>query len=265
MNIVDDENKKANDTEMYNRWEENHRKGKIMGGLIIVGIGCLIFAREMGVYIPHWIFSWPTLLIVIGFYVGVKSAFQQMGWFVMVLLGTAFLIKNYMPEYNISHYMFPVALIIVGVFIILKPKGSHRAHWNRWHKGREQWQQQRQAEGYTSTVDDFLEVNAVFGGVKKNVISKNFRGGEMNCVFGGGEINLMQADINGTVELEVNAVFGGARLIVPSHWEVKSDLTAVLGNVEDKRPLYKDAFSDAGKVLVLRGAAVFGGIEIRSY
>ena len=37
-------------------------------------------------------------------------------------------------------------------------------------------------------------------------------------MFGGAEINFMQADIQGRVELEVNQVFGGTKLIVPAHW-----------------------------------------------
>ena len=60
------------------------------------------------------------------------------------------------------------------------------------------------------------------------------------------------------------AVFGGVKLIVPPHWEIKSSLDSVFGSVEDKRTIYKDVNSE-GKILVLKGAAVFGGIEIKSF
>ena len=76
--------------------------------------------------------------------------------------------------------------------------------------------------------------------------------------------NFMQADIQGRVELEVNQVFGGTKLIVPAHWEIKSEIAAVLGSVEDKRPL-RGTTTDEKKVLILRGTTVFGGIDINSY
>ncbi|HMW10948.1 MAG TPA: LiaF-related protein, partial [Bacteroidia bacterium] len=90
------------------------------------------------------------------------------------------------------------------------------------------------------------------------------KGGEVSAVFGGAEINFMQADIQGRVELEVNQVFGGTKLIVPAHWEIKSEIAAVLGSVEDKRPL-RGTTTDEKKVLILRGTTVFGGIDINSY
>ena len=251
------------ETDSYNSWESNHRRGKLFGGLIIVGIGCLFLAREMGAIIPSWIFSWQMLLIVIGLYVGVKHAFQRIGWLIMIMIGSAFLLRDYMPQYDFTHYLWPLALIILGLFVMLRPKRKCRDHWRRWDR-RHNWRYGSETQGPAET-DSYIDVSSVFGNVKKNIISKAFKGGEVNCVFGGAEINFSQADIEGTARMEVNAVFGGARLIVPSNWNVKSELTAVLGNVEDKRPVHKDIISDESKVLILEGNAVFGGIEIRSY
>ena len=55
--------------------------------------------------------------------------------------------------------------------------------------------------------------------------------------MGGTEINLMKADIQQPIVLEVNNVFGGAKLIVPSNWNVKNEVTAVFGGIEDKRTI----------------------------
>jgi len=102
----------------------------------------------------------------------------------------------------------------------------------------------------------------VFGGTKKKVMSKDFKGGEINCVFGGNDLDFMQADINGSAVLEVNVVFGGAKLLVPNHWKVQSDVDCAFGAVEDKR---RDATEVSDKTLVLKGTVAFGGIEIKSY
>ena len=114
-----------------------------------------------------------------------------------------------------------------------------------------------------ATKEDMLDVVAVFGGVKKVVFSKNFRGGEVVCVFGGCEINLTQADFTGLIKLEIEAIFGGAKLIVPANWQVRSEASAILGGIDDKRDPVASASSD--KILVLQGTAICGGIEITSY
>ncbi|MEP7264526.1 MAG: DUF5668 domain-containing protein [Bacteroidota bacterium] len=249
--------------EMLKQWEEEHRRGRIFAGLFIAGAGVLFMAREMGVQIPEYVFTWQMLLIVLGVLSGLKHSFRHMGWLVMVAIGTAFLARDYMPEYDFSHYIWPAVIIFAGLVIMFKPRrkfGPRQRRWRHHMQHHHQWQEQPSS----SVTDEYIDASAVFGSVKKNVISKNFRGGEINCVFGGAEVNFMQADFQQNIELEVNAVFGGARLIIPPHWEIKSEMTAVLGGVEDKRP-YHNNTTPQGKVLVLKGSAVFGGIEIKSY
>lgn len=84
-------------------------------------------------------------------------------------------------------------------------------------------------------------------------------------MFGGTELNLMQADIEEKATLEITQVFGGTKLLVPAHWEIKSEIVAVLGSVEDKRPVQPNVSSEPAKTLVLVGTVVFGGIEIKSF
>jgi predicted membrane protein len=83
-------------------------------------------------------------------------------------------------------------------------------------------------------------------------------------IMGGTEINLMQADINGTVILEVTQIFGGTKLIVPSNWEIKPEMVAIFGGIEDKRTM-QNVSGNTDKILVLKGTTLFGGIEIRNY
>ncbi len=263
MEEIKDQNSQQ---DIMKEWEEQHRRGRFFAGLFIAGAGVLFLAREMGVYFPDWVFTWQMLLIAIGVMSGLKHSFRHFGWIIMVAIGSAFLVRDYMPELDFSQYLWPALIIIAGIAIMFKPR--RKCNTNRWqHRMRHSQYTQQSTSQWQNPADsgsDYIEANAVFGSVKKNIISKNFRGGEINCVFGGGEINFMQADFQGNAELEVNAVFGGASLIMPPHWEIKSEMTAVLGGVEDKRPIHTSTVS-SGKILILKGNAVFGGIEIKSY
>jgi len=268
MERIDQTNEQNND-QNCNKWHNRHHSpaGKVFAGILVVAIGALLLAREMGATLPHWLFSWKMLLIAIGLFVGFKHSFRNFSWVVLILIGGAFLIEDFFPGTEIHTFFWPIMLMFIGLMIIFKP----RRRWNGGRYGR--WNESRHAKWDTKHVyregsnssDDMLDTVSVFGGIKKNIISKDFKGGEVNCYFGGAEINLSQADINGTVILELNTVFGGAKLIVPPHWQVQSsDLVAVMGGIDDKRP-QQNVSLNSDKVLVLKGTAVFGGIEILNY
>ncbi len=85
------------------------------------------------------------------------------------------------------------------------------------------------------TGDDHLDAVSVFGGVKKTILSKDFKGGEIVNVFGGAELDFTQANINGQVVIDITQIFGGTKIIVPSHWMVISDMAAIFAGFDDKR------------------------------
>jgi len=111
--------------------------------------------------------------------------------------------------------------------------------------------------------DDILDTVSIFGGVNKTILSKKFRGGDIVNIFGGTELDFTQADINGRVIIDITQIFGGTKIIIPSNWQVVSDIAAVFASVDDKR--MKNSKLDDNKVLVLKGVSLFAGIDIRSY
>jgi predicted membrane protein len=115
--------------------------------------------------------------------------------------------------------------------------------------------------GFTS--EDYIDTTSIFGGVHKKVVSKNFRGGDIVTFLGGSEIDLSQAEIIGTARLDVTQVMGGTKIIVPAHWEVRSEVTALFAGFEDKRQ--QPATINPEKVLIIDGTSIFGGIELKNY
>ncbi len=234
-------------------------------------IGSAFLCRELGVEFPAWIFTWKTLLIVLGFFVIVKSKFRSFGGLLLVLVGSAFVISDIYPELVLRPLLWPIVLIIFGLIVIFKPRrkkdfSKARMHFlNKDNRYNNHGYQHCETEYTEQADDDRIESVTVFGAVKKNILSKNFKGGDIVNVFGGTEINLSQADFEGSPTLEVTNVFGGTTLIIPPNWEIiHSEAVSVLGSIEDKRPR-TDAASEKNKVLILRGVVFMGGIEIKSY
>ncbi len=241
---------------------EVQKRNRLIGGFMFILVGSLVFARKLGVLFPDWLFTWPMFLIALGVYVGAKHNFKNPSWAAMVLIGSVFMLERVFPDFRIHEFFWPILLIAIGVFVIIKPnKPKH--HFRDGNEGA--YKSSYDYCGETETNENKIEITAIMGGVKRIVISKEFQGGEINCVMGGAEINLTQADIQGRVVLEVNNILGGTKLIIPANWEVISEAMVVLGGIEDKRPLIADSQRTPEKILVIKGACVFGGIDIRSY
>jgi predicted membrane protein len=253
MEILDPEQKRNYEARGYEQFSRNYDpKGRILAGLIVLTVGALLFARKMGVYLPAWLFSWQMLLITIGLFIGAKQYFRPGGWLIPVFIGCFMLVSDYLPEWNIRPYLFPAILMIAGLIMIITPG-------NRFRK--------RRFTDKTTTsasTDDSIDSVSFFGGNKKNIISRDFKGGESICIFGGSEINLSQADITGKVELEIIQIFGGTKLILPPHWQLKSDMVSILGGIEDSRVGNKENVMP-DKILVLKGVSILGGISIKSF
>ncbi len=252
------------------RWGKRDRNGRRWVGLFLLIVGALFLARESGVIFPRWFFTWPMILIGFGIFSGIRHGFRGFGWLLPILIGGIFLIDKASPELNIKPYLMPAILITIGLFFLFRPK---QHHWNNDGQGgsfREgdtpppdapadplSWQQP------TSDRADVIDAIAVFGGLKKNVLSKNFKGGDITTFMGGAEINLLQADCSGKVLIDCFNMFGGTKLIVPADWEVQSGITAIFGGVEDKRPPASQ--TDPNKIIYIDGTCVFGGVEIKSF
>ncbi|MEQ1624769.1 MAG: DUF5668 domain-containing protein [Sediminibacterium sp.] len=236
----------------------------VIGGLILIGIGVILFMRKMNFQFPDWLFTWPMILILVGFYSGVKNNFRNNTWIIISSIGVFFLLDRYMLDIRIARFIWPIIIIAAGILFILRPTGTRRNKWESTNDNLPETKFQAYGSSSGSDNNDFLNVQSVFSGVQRSVLSKNFQGGRISCVFGGAEIDLTQADINGKVNLKLEAVFGGIKLIVPAHWQVINEIDGVFHGVDDKRRAPAGAYNDVSKTLVLKGSAVFGGIEIKS-
>lgn len=249
----------SNETNQY--WKNpsrNNVPGRIFGGLIVVIIGVVLLAKQMGVELPYWLFSWQLLLIAIGLYVGFRHSFRGPAWVVLVLVGFIFLLDKVNPALEVEDYIIPIIIIAIGLVIIFRPQKKNINVMQQF--------EDRNTSDQPHAGEDVIDSVVVFGGVKKNIISKTFKGGELTTIFGGTELNLTQADVEGKIVIDVTQIFGGSKLIVPPHWTVQSDeLVCILGGLDDKRPIQSSVTLESNKVLVLKGTCILGGIDIRSY
>jgi len=240
----------------------NNRHSGIWTGIFILLIGVAALLKASFTDFPDWIFSWQMLLVALGVFIGVRHNFRGVAWFILILIGGIFLLNDIFPELTFRRYMWPAALIVVGLFIITRQRS--RGKWNSSEKKADGSSDAVFGGGTDFSKDDFVESTSIFGGAKKIIISKNFKGGDLVNIFGGTELDLSQADFTGTAVIELTTIFGGTKLLIPSNWAIKSEAVTIFGGIEDKRRM--QTITDAPeKTLLIRGTVIFGGIDIKSF
>jgi predicted membrane protein len=224
--------------------------GIVIGGLIVV-IGLLILLDNLGIVRVHDVWRyWPLLLIVFGIS-KVLGACRPAGYLwggAIVLIGALLLLDNLDIVVFNYELIWPLVLIAFGLSMLLRAMDRRRTF-----------------DGATVSVstEPVLEIVAVFSGTRRTIDTKDFRGGEIVAVFGGVRLDLRQAMIAvDHADLEINAVFGGVEIQVPETWNVQCKGAGVFGGFDDKTIHPRPDPGVKTPLLVITGAAVFGGLSV---
>lgn len=107
-----------------------------------------------------------------------------------------------------------------------------------------------------------VRLAAIFEPINFRSRANAFRGGTLDCWYGGGVIDLRDAFLDpGGARLEVRGVFGGAQIIVPETWRVTTRVVGI-GGIGDARSKVERPVT--APVLVIDGIAIMGGFGITS-
>ncbi|MCH6235942.1 LiaF transmembrane domain-containing protein [Cognataquiflexum rubidum] len=254
------------------------KNNDLTAGIIILAIGGVLLLKAIGFWFPSWVFSWPMIFIAIGVVSLIKHNFQSGFGVFMLLFGSFFLVKKELgiPD-EIQPFLIPVGLIILGIFLILKRNNDRNRFtedffktYNKSDKPLGTTSDQSNAtfakpQGIPYTDNgDTINAQALFTGIQKRVLSKNFQGGKVSAIFGGTDIDFSQADLADGAIINVEVAFGGVKLVVPPHWDLQINVTNIFAGIEDKR-MYPQTPNDGTKVLRIYGSIIFGGLEIKSF
>jgi predicted membrane protein len=238
---------------------KHKRMKKIIFGIILIASGVLLLCFNSGLLDPayrHVVFSWPMLLVAIGI-MNIFSKESIFSGIVLLLIGGFFLLPRlfFLPD-NFAHNFWPGLLIIIGILIIARRTIFHN-HFHHHHF---------QSTSEMKNDSGFIVLNNIFGGGKHKVPPTEFKGGKISNIFGGTELDLTQATLApGTNVLEIDCIFGGASIIVPADWAVTVQVTSIMGGFSDKRSNIRNTNATSDRELIIKGSAIFGGGDVKSY
>jgi hypothetical protein len=111
-------------------------------------------------------------------------------------------------------------------------------------------------------MDDEVALAAILEPVTFRSSATSFRGGTLDCWYGGGVVDLRGATLAPEgATLRLRTIFGGAQVLVPDAWRIETAVSGI-GGVGDNRPAQGRA--DDAPVLRLEGLTLFGGIGVSS-
>lgn len=240
------------DNSMQSHEGHHLTNNRIVIGVILVLAGLFLVIRNTGFFpdfIDNVIFSWPMLLVTIGLILTLGASDKTAGIIVMAVGGFFMIPLLFRETFHMYNMFWPSIFIIIGVIFIV----THRKGWTPG-----------KSRGMIG--DDVIDYVNIFSGGERQIVSQNFKGGKISAVFGGIELDLTKAKLSpGRNDLEIACVFGGATIIVPDSWFVTIEVTPILGGFSDSRKLSPGRSFDTSSQLVIKGAVVFGGGEVKSY
>jgi predicted membrane protein len=229
---------------------------KITLGIVLILVGLFAFSGNLfgfPFHFSHYIFSMPGIMMIVGVIILLNHRDSTLG-IIFVAIGGFWFLSRY-SNFNIKHYLYdywPILLIAFGLFIIFDRRKSTPVNIGN--------------NNFDETDLDYIDDVSIFGGGNISVNSQNFKGGKVTVLLGGKNLDLHQANLaEGTNILETTAIFGGIEVILPRDWKVVVNVTSIFGGVDDKRVINVNQVYESNKVLVIKGAAIFGGCELKTY
>ncbi|MGC9343111.1 MAG: LiaF transmembrane domain-containing protein [Bacteroidales bacterium] len=233
---------------MTREYETQKRKSSAGAfGLILVIVGAALIANQFDIIpgnIRNVLFTWQAFLILLGV-VFITARDSRVTGYILMGVGGFFIIPEFLDvSWEYRRLFWPTMFIIIGLLIIFKGASLFRSR------------------SYSGTDSDIVDDVNVFGGSDKIITSKNFQGGSIVSVFGGGKYDLRQAKLAKNCELEVVNVFGGSNLLIPPDWNVKTEVVGIFGGFSDKRSTVEPTAEN--NTIIIKGVAIFGGGDIKN-
>lgn len=212
--------------------------GQVLAGVLVVLAGVVLLLDRTGVVdidlgtVASTL--WPLLVVLVGLTSLLLVPHAWFGPVVITASGVVLLLDRLeVLDVSVWDYLWPVAVILIGLGITF---GATRGQQ-----------------------EDRITALAFWWGTERRSRSPHFRSASLTAIMGGVELDLREADIQGTARVDVFTFWGGVEIKVPRTWEVRTTGLPLLGGWENKTqpPV------GGGPVLEVRIVTIMAGAEVR--
>lgn len=220
---------------------------KKLWGLLFIIIGIILGLNTLNITNINLFFEgWWTLFIIIPSLINLFDEHQnKTGNLIVLAIGIALLLasRNLIDFEIIFKLAIPFSLVVIGLSFIFSDGIKKTV-----------------TEKIKSINKDNLEnIIAIFSDQKLNKDEENFKGANLDCVFGGITLDLKNANFEKETIIKASAIFGGIDIILPNDVNVKVNSIPIFGEISNKLRNEKDN----KKTIYIDAFCLFGGIDIK--
>lgn len=210
-------------------------------GILFIIVGIIIGLNSFGITNINVFFDgWWTLFIIIPAINGIISDESKLGSIIWLLIGVLLLLTcQSMISFDfIWKLMLPLILVFIGISIMCGSKDKKEVTKNTKNR----------------------EFCACFSGQTIKFDDQDFKGAEVNAIFGGLTLDLRNAKVKDGSVIDATGIFGGVDILIPEDLKVEIKSTSIFGGISDKT---KTKEKNDKVTLYVNGCAIFGGVEIK--
>ena len=220
-----------------------------MWGLVFIAVGVILGGNALGWFnIDLFFDGWWTLFIIIPCTIGFVTESEKIGNLIGIAIGVCLLLacQDVMSFDILWKLIVPILVILIGLTMVCKNLFSRKFD--------------AAVEKLNEKLGKDDESGAVFGGQNIDMAGKEFKGKNVNAVFGGLKLDLREAKIKEDVIINASAIFGGIEIWVPDNVAVETKSNSFFGGVSNKT---KNTPKEGAPTVYVSGMALFGGIEVK--
>lgn len=225
------------------------RISDIMWGLILIIIGVILGGNALDIFNINLFFDgWWTLFIIVPTFIGLVTEKDKTGNIIGLIIGLLLLLacRGLFDFKLIWKLIFPLIFVIIGLSLIFKNNINKEVS----EKIKKLNENLSSNNGYTAT----------FSGQNLNFDGEEFKGSNLNAIFGGIKLDLRNSIINEDIVINASSIFGGIDIYIPDNCKVKIKSNSIFGGVSNNKKCNVD---DNSYTIYINASCMFGGVEIK--
>ena len=221
----------------------------IIWGIVLIILGIILGGNALELFsIDIFFDGWWTLFIIIPSIFGVCTDDDKKGSVITLIIGILLLLacQSVIDFELIWKLLLPIIIIVIGLSLVIR---------NSINKDTNE-----EIEKLNGKMDRNEGYAATFSGQEIKLDNQEFKGTNLNAVFGGLTIDLRNSIIKKDAVINATCIFGGIDILVPDDVVIKTKTTSVFGGIENKKNL-KD--NKEAKTIYINATCIFGGVDIK--
>lgn len=223
--------------------------GNVLWGIVLIVIGMIFGLNALGITNINVFFKgWWTLFIIIPSFIELFRGNSKIGSIIGLSIGIALYLcaQDILSFSLIRKLIFPFILVMIGISILFKDTLNKKVG--------------EKIRTLNANKESFEEYCATFGEQKNDLSGQEFKGANLDAVFGSVDLDISKAIIKSDQVINANAIFGGVQIRVPTGVNIKVKSTPIFGGVTKK---IKAEYQENLPTIYINGVALFGGVEIK--